>query len=187
MPRMLRLGPPSRPRGSLGGIERGHECAAAELGLEVWFSSCPLELDPGQILTIFRDCAERAERLRQQGASVVFVAGVELSSAWALLSMPGVRRRAARAVSEANSVSRADSSGVPYSRRSRLGSCRALLVVELVQPIHGVLLLGVSTLLPLPARGIAEADAVGMRTGFLLGRLPARLLSWVLPGQPNAS
>ncbi|MFE5914372.1 hypothetical protein ACFQ6B_35560 [Streptomyces wedmorensis] len=53
--------------------------AAAELGLEVWFSPYPLELDPRQILTLFRDCAERAERLRRQGATVVFVAGVELS------------------------------------------------------------------------------------------------------------
>ncbi|MFF8678459.1 hypothetical protein ACF07F_11215 [Streptomyces sp. NPDC015237] len=53
--------------------------AAAELGLEVWFSPYPLELDPEPILTLFRDCAERAERLRQQGAAVVFVAGVELS------------------------------------------------------------------------------------------------------------
>ncbi|GGX69447.1 hypothetical protein GCM10010358_24910 [Streptomyces minutiscleroticus] len=53
--------------------------AAAELGLEVWFSPYPLELDPEQILTLFRDCATRAERLRRQGATVVFVAGVELS------------------------------------------------------------------------------------------------------------
>jgi hypothetical protein len=53
--------------------------AAAELGLEVWFSPYPLELDPEQILTLFRDCAEPAERLRRQGAEVVFVAGVELS------------------------------------------------------------------------------------------------------------
>ncbi|MFJ5829453.1 hypothetical protein [Streptomyces sp. NPDC093089] len=53
--------------------------AAAELGLEVWFSPYPLELDPEEILTLFRDCAERAERIRRQGATVVFVAGVELS------------------------------------------------------------------------------------------------------------
>ncbi|MFF4770915.1 hypothetical protein ACFY1V_30860 [Streptomyces sp. NPDC001255] len=53
--------------------------AAAALGLEVWFSPYPLELDPEQILALFRDCAERAERLRRQGAEVVFVAGVELS------------------------------------------------------------------------------------------------------------
>ena len=53
--------------------------AAAELGLEVWFSPYPLELDPPQILALFRDCAERAERLRRRGATVVFVAGVELS------------------------------------------------------------------------------------------------------------
>jgi hypothetical protein len=52
---------------------------AAELGLEVWFSPYPLELSPGEILTLFTDCAERAERLRNSGAEVVFVAGVELS------------------------------------------------------------------------------------------------------------
>ncbi|GAB2815795.1 hypothetical protein [Streptomyces daliensis] len=53
--------------------------AAAALGLEVWFSPYPLELRPEQILALFRDCAERAERLRRRGATVVFVAGVELS------------------------------------------------------------------------------------------------------------
>jgi hypothetical protein len=53
--------------------------AAAELGLEVWFSPYPLDLQPDQILVFFLDCAERAERLRASGADVVFVAGVELS------------------------------------------------------------------------------------------------------------
>jgi hypothetical protein len=52
---------------------------AVELGLEVWFSPYPLELDPQQILALLSDCAERAERLRQRGAEVVFVTGVELS------------------------------------------------------------------------------------------------------------
>jgi hypothetical protein len=52
---------------------------AAELGLEVWFSPCPLELTPDEILTLFVDCAGRAERLRTEGAGVVFVTGVELS------------------------------------------------------------------------------------------------------------
>jgi hypothetical protein len=52
---------------------------AAGLGLEVWFSPYPLELTPGEILSLLRDCAERAERLRQRGAEVVFVTGVELS------------------------------------------------------------------------------------------------------------
>jgi hypothetical protein len=52
---------------------------AVELGLEVWFSPYPLELSPGEILALFTDCAERAERLRRRGAEVVFVAGVELS------------------------------------------------------------------------------------------------------------
>jgi hypothetical protein len=52
---------------------------AAGLGLEVWFSPYPLELTAGEILALFTDCADRAERLRQQGAEVVFVAGVELT------------------------------------------------------------------------------------------------------------
>lgn len=52
---------------------------AAELGLEVWFSPYPLELTAGEILSLLTDCAERAERLREGGAEVVFVAGVELS------------------------------------------------------------------------------------------------------------
>jgi hypothetical protein len=52
---------------------------AAELGLEVWFSPYPLELSPGEILALFTDCAERAERVRKRGAVVVFVTGVELS------------------------------------------------------------------------------------------------------------
>jgi hypothetical protein len=52
---------------------------AAELGLEVWFSPYPLELSPGEILALFTDCAERAERVRKRGAEVVFVTGVELS------------------------------------------------------------------------------------------------------------
>jgi hypothetical protein len=57
-------------------LTAGH---ATELGLEVWFSPYPLELTSGEILSLFSDCAERAERLRQGGAEVVFVAGVELS------------------------------------------------------------------------------------------------------------
>jgi hypothetical protein len=52
---------------------------AAELGLEVWFSPYPLELTTDEILSLFSDCAARAERLRAQGAEVVFVTGVELS------------------------------------------------------------------------------------------------------------
>ncbi|ROZ85980.1 hypothetical protein EEB19_24405 [Gordonia sp. OPL2] len=52
---------------------------AAELGMEVWFSPYPLEQTTDQILTLFATCAERAERLRAQGAEIVFVAGVELS------------------------------------------------------------------------------------------------------------
>lgn len=66
----------------IGGVpERLEQAAsyAAGLGLEVWFSPYPLELSRDEILTLFADCAERAERLRESGAEVVFVTGVELS------------------------------------------------------------------------------------------------------------
>jgi hypothetical protein len=52
---------------------------AADLGLEVWFSPYPLELTCEEMLALFADCAERAERLRLRGADVVFVTGAELS------------------------------------------------------------------------------------------------------------
>ncbi|GAA0238254.1 hypothetical protein [Cryptosporangium japonicum] len=52
---------------------------AASAGLEVWYSPYPLELTHEQILTLFADCAERAEKLRSGGAEVVFVTGAELT------------------------------------------------------------------------------------------------------------
>lgn len=52
---------------------------AADLGLEVWFSPYPLELTADDMLALFADCAERAERLRLRGAEVVLVTGAELS------------------------------------------------------------------------------------------------------------
>lgn len=59
-------------------LESAARCAA-ELGLEVWFSPYPLELEPDDIRSMFIDCAQRAERLRETGAEIVFVTGVELS------------------------------------------------------------------------------------------------------------
>jgi hypothetical protein len=52
---------------------------AVGLGLEVWFSPYPLELSADEMLPLFADCAERAERLRRQGGEVVLVLGAELS------------------------------------------------------------------------------------------------------------
>lgn len=66
----------------MGGDPERMELAAAhaaDLGLEVWFSPYPLELTTGEMLSLFADCAARAERLRRRGAEVVFVAGAELS------------------------------------------------------------------------------------------------------------
>jgi hypothetical protein len=53
--------------------------AAAAAGLAVWFSPFPCELTAEQLAPLFEDCAERAERLRRSGASVVLVTGCELS------------------------------------------------------------------------------------------------------------
>ncbi|MFF0226271.1 hypothetical protein [Streptomyces sp. NPDC004629] len=52
---------------------------AAQEGLEVWFSPFPCELTNAEMLPLFADCAERAERLRRDGAEAVLVAGCELS------------------------------------------------------------------------------------------------------------
>jgi len=52
---------------------------AVDLGLEVWFSPYPLEATADEMLTLFADCAERAERLRRRGGEIVFVTGAEMS------------------------------------------------------------------------------------------------------------
>lgn len=52
---------------------------AADVGLEVWFSPFTCDLTAEEMLDLLADCAERAERLRRQGAEVVLVTGAELS------------------------------------------------------------------------------------------------------------
>jgi hypothetical protein len=52
---------------------------AVEAGLEVWFSPFTCDLSYEQMLDLLAGCAERAERLRGQGAEVVFVTGAEIS------------------------------------------------------------------------------------------------------------
>lgn len=53
---------------------------AADTGLEVWFSPFPVDLRPGEVLSFFVDCAQRAEAVRRSGAQVVFVTGCEISA-----------------------------------------------------------------------------------------------------------
>ncbi|WP_373323972.1 hypothetical protein [Dictyobacter formicarum] len=52
---------------------------AADLGLEVWLSPFTYQFGPEEMLNLLADGAERAERIRCQGAEVVFVTGAELS------------------------------------------------------------------------------------------------------------
>jgi hypothetical protein len=52
---------------------------AAAAGLEVWFSPFTCGLTTHELLDLLADCARRAERLRRQGAEVVFLTGSELS------------------------------------------------------------------------------------------------------------
>lgn len=52
---------------------------AAAASLEVWFSPFTCDLTTDELLDFLADCAGRAERLRRQGAEVVFVTGAELS------------------------------------------------------------------------------------------------------------
>jgi hypothetical protein len=53
--------------------------AAAAESLEVWFSPFPVEVPADGLISLFGDCASRAERLRREGAAVVLVIGRELS------------------------------------------------------------------------------------------------------------
>lgn len=58
------------------------ECAAnhaADLGLEIWFSPFPMELDSEEMLKLLADAATCAEQIRQRGSAIVFVTGAELS------------------------------------------------------------------------------------------------------------
>src|ERR1044072_8025755 len=55
-------------------LERPAEIAAG-LGLEIWFSPYPLELEPPRILELFTDCARRAGRGRAAGGGGGVVTG----------------------------------------------------------------------------------------------------------------
>ena len=61
-----------------GRISVAAQAAAAE-GLEVWFSPFPVEVPAADLIGLFRDCADRAEQLRRDGAKVVLVIGCELT------------------------------------------------------------------------------------------------------------
>ncbi len=52
---------------------------AAAAGLDVWFCPFTNDLTQSELLTLLVDCAERAERLRLGGATVVFLTGSEIS------------------------------------------------------------------------------------------------------------
>jgi hypothetical protein len=52
---------------------------AAEAGLEVWFCPFTHNLTADEVLALLADCADRAERLRQNGAEIVLLTGSELS------------------------------------------------------------------------------------------------------------
>ena len=52
---------------------------AAKAGLQVWFCPFTNGLSQEELFDLLIDCAERAERLRLQGAEVVFLTGSEIS------------------------------------------------------------------------------------------------------------
>src|SRR5690606_25013321 len=65
-----------------GGIQDRLELAAqlaAEAGLEVWYCPFTNGLDRDELMAFVLDGAERAERLRRSGASVVYLTGSEIS------------------------------------------------------------------------------------------------------------
>jgi hypothetical protein len=68
-----------RVRGSMPArISVAADAGAAE-GLEVWFAPFPPELTTAELIDLFRDCADRTEYMRREGASVVLVTGCELT------------------------------------------------------------------------------------------------------------
>ena len=100
-----------------GGVADRLEIAArhaAAAGLEVWYCPFTNDLTIDEVLAFLWDAAERAERIRQEGASIRFLTGSELSiltiglmpgdtlaeraavvtdPAWAREVLPGVQRR----------------------------------------------------------------------------------------------
>ena len=52
---------------------------AADAGLEIWFCPFTNGLTQDELLALLADCAARAERIRQRGASVVMCTGSEVS------------------------------------------------------------------------------------------------------------
>ncbi|WP_426510803.1 hypothetical protein ACPPVO_09245 [Dactylosporangium sp. McL0621] len=65
-----------------GGVQDRLELTAryaAEAGLEVWYCPFTNDLDRDELMAFVLDGAERAERLRLSGASVVYLTGSELS------------------------------------------------------------------------------------------------------------
>lgn len=65
-----------------GGVQDRLELTArfaVEAGLEVWYSPFTNGLDRDGLMAFVLDGAERAERLRQSGASVVYLTGSEIS------------------------------------------------------------------------------------------------------------
>ncbi|QKG23146.1 hypothetical protein [Actinomadura verrucosospora] len=65
-----------------GGVQDRLETAArhaADAGLEVWYSPFTNGLTQDELMAFLLDGAERAERIRRSGASVVFLAGSEIS------------------------------------------------------------------------------------------------------------
>lgn len=65
-----------------GGVQDRLELAArlaAEVGLEVWYCPFTNGLDRDELLAFVLDGAERAEQLRRDGASVVYLTGSEIA------------------------------------------------------------------------------------------------------------
>jgi hypothetical protein len=108
--------------------------AAAELGLEVWFSPYPLDLPTDEILALLIDAAGRAEQLRTDGAEVVFVAGVELSIMnRGFLDGDGIDERLGRLLAADPAARAARIAEV----RSRLGRFLRTAVAGIRERFHG--------------------------------------------------
>lgn len=106
---------------------------AADAGLEVWFAPFPCQLTAGEMRPVFADCARRAEKLRRDGAAVVFVAGAELS-VFARGFLPGDDLDAR--IAALSGPDRADLvAAVPGRLNAYLGDVRALVRARFRGPV----------------------------------------------------
>lgn len=152
---------------------------AAAVGLEIWFCPFTCDLNQNELLDLLADCAERAERLRRQGASVVLCTGSEVSL-FTKGFLPGERLQ-----------ERIDLLGNPERLRAHLQQVPARMNAFLAQALGVVRARfgGPISYASLPFEGVdwtpfdVIATDAGYRTGGMVDRFSAQIRAFVELGK----